>query len=236
MYYNHERWKHKIFQKYASFRLNSRTIIVVQSWSIETSFFFSKYQAVEYIQSTWSQYIHTSIIPTDSIWLYLKVSSQNVSNDLMYVGSNDNNQDSWTKKFWIWNSSYTIYFGWNSWLPPGGSRPSTSTNTIVELENNYLNSRQMKKNWSNIYSISATLSSNWYWINIFWHNWWWTAQYLSSIKLYLMKVSNWSSVQYDFRPAYRKSDNVIWLLDVANKQFYTNAWSWTFTKWSNIPR
>ena len=217
---------------------SNNTVISSQTASVTTSFFFWKYQRVEYIQSSWTQYIHTSIIATDSTWLYLKVSSQNVVNDSVYLGSNDNNTDSWSKKFWLWNSSSTNYFWFNDWLPAKYSwqRPPISVNTIVELENNFMNSRLMKKDWNNIYTISQTLTWNWYPINIFWHNWWWTAQYFSSIKLYNLKVSNWSSVAYNFVPCYRKSDNVIWLLDIVNKQFYSNAWSWTFTKWSNVPR
>lgn len=38
LYYNRRHWKHKIFQKYARFLVISCTIIVVQSWSIETDF------------------------------------------------------------------------------------------------------------------------------------------------------------------------------------------------------
>lgn len=212
----------------------NNTIIDVQSNSITTDFLRWKYQKVEYIQSSWSQYIHTSIIPTNSIWLYMKVSSQNVSNDLMYVWSNDNSSDSWSKKFWIWNSSYKLYFWWNNWLPPSQNRPSTTANTIVELENNFLNSRLMKKDNNTIYNISETLTSNWFPINIFAHNWWWTAQYFSSIKLYSLKISDSSTITYEFVPCYRKSDNVIWLLEIKHKIFYTNQWSWSFQKWPDI--
>ena len=212
----------------------NNTIIDVQSNSITTDFLRWKYQKVEYIQSSWSQYIHTSIIPTNSIWLYMKVSSQNVSSDLMYVWSNDNSSDSWSKKFWIWNSSYKLYFWWNNWLPPSQNRPSTTANTIVELENNFLNSRLMKKDNNTIYNISETLTSNWFPINIFAHNWWWTAQYFSSIKLYSLKISDSSTITYEFVPCYRKSDNVIWLLEIKHKIFYTNQWSWLFQKWPDI--
>lgn len=205
-------------------------IIDIKTANIKAEFLRWRYQKVEYIQSSWSQYIHTSIIPTNSIWLYIKVSSQNVSNDSMYLWSNDNSSDSWSKKFWIWNASYKLYFWRNSWLPPSQNRPSTTANTIVELENNFLNSRLMKKDNNTIYNISETLTSNWFPINIFAHNWWWTAQYFTSIKLYSLKISNWSTITHEFVPCYRKSDNVIWLLEIKNKVFYTNQWSWSFTK------
>lgn len=192
------------------------------------------YQEVEYIQSSWTQYIITSIIPSDTKGIYMKVSSQNVTNDLMYIGSNDNSSDSWSKKFWLWNSSSKLYFWFNDWLPTSWNRPATTANTIVELENNFKNSRLMKKDWTTVYTITNTLTSNGYWLNIFAHNWWWTVQYNSSIKLYSLKISDWSNIVNDFVPCYRKSDSVIWLYDLVNNQFYTNAGSWTFTKWPDI--
>ena len=52
---------------------------------------------------------------------------------------------------------------------------------------------------------------------------------LSYCKIY----ENWTLIR-DFVPCYRKSDNVIWLYDLVNNQFYTNSWSWTFTKWPDV--
>lgn len=53
-------------------------------------------------------------------------------------------------------------------------------------------------------------------------------------KLYYCKIwDNWTLVR-DFVPCYRKSDNVIWLYDLVNKQFYTNSGTWTFTKWPDV--
>ena len=188
----------------------------------------SWYTELQYIQSSWTQYIETDIVPSNTKWVYLKVSSQDVSNDKMYLGSNDNSSDTWSKKFWIGNSSNKLYFWWNSWLPVSQNRPSTTANTVVELENNFLNSRLMKKDNNTIYSISETLTSNWFPINIFWHNGWWTAQYFSNIELYSCKISDWSNIIADFVPCVRDSDGVIWLYDLVTKQFFTNSWTWNF--------
>lgn len=200
----------------------------------------SAYQEVEYIQSDRSvwQYIHTNIIPTNTTWLYMRVSSQNVTNDGVYCWASTDNIDSW-HKIWLWNTRSKIYYWWNNWSDDS-YRPITSLNTIVELESNYMNSRVFKKDgviytdksWKASYS--NTLSTINYPINIFWHNWANTAQYFSSIKLYNLKVSSWSNIIADFVPCYRKSDNVIWLYDLVNDTFYTNSWSWTFTKWPNV--
>lgn len=54
------------------------------------------------------------------------------------------------------------------------------------------------------------------------------------MKLYGCKLyNNWTLVR-DFIPCYRKSDSVIWLYDRVNNSFYTNSWTWTFTKWGDI--
>lgn len=53
-------------------------------------------------------------------------------------------------------------------------------------------------------------------------------------KLYYCKIWKDDALVRDFIPCYRKSDNVIWLYDLVEKQFYTNQWSWTFTKWPNV--
>lgn len=53
-------------------------------------------------------------------------------------------------------------------------------------------------------------------------------------KLYYCKIWKDDTLVRDFIPCYRKSDWVIWLYDLVEKQFYTNQWSWTFTKWPNV--
>ena len=55
-----------------------------------------------------------------------------------------------------------------------------------------------------------------------------------SFKLYSCKMYNNSTLVRDFIPCYRKSDSVIWLYDRVWKQFYTNAGSGTFTKWFDL--
>ena len=61
----------------------------------------------------------------------------------------------------------------------------------------------------------------------------WTINSQSSYKLYSCKIYDNNTLVRDFVPCYRKSDNVIWMYDLVNNQFYTNSWSWTFAKWPN---
>lgn len=53
----------------------------------------------------------------------------------------------------------------------------------------------------------------------------------AKLRLYSCKIyQNWTAF-HDFVPCYRKSDWEIWLYDLVSDTFYTNQWSWTFTKW-----
>jgi hypothetical protein len=62
-----------------------------------------------------------------------------------------------------------------------------------------------------------------------------SANYFGSGKLYNMRIYSAAGVLLrDFKPCYRKSDNVIGLYDLKNNVFYTNAGTGTFTKGSNI--
>jgi hypothetical protein len=47
---------------------------------------------------------------------------------------------------------------------------------------------------------------------------------------------NKTTQQYerDMIPCYRIADWEIWMYDVVNGVFYTNSWSWTFTKWPDV--
>ena len=201
------------------------TVINVQSKAITTSFFLAKYQRVEYIQSTWSQYIKTSIIPSNSKWIYIKLSNQDAFNNSIFVGSRQ-----WDMRFWISANENMVSYWWNTYYGSG----SMYNNTIYEIGMNYLNSRTWTLNWNTQISL-WTLSTNTQPVYIFTWNYNWS--FLpSKIKLYSLKLSDWTTITHEFVPVYRKSDSVIWMLDIINKVFYTNNGSWTFSKWWNIPR
>ena len=188
----------------------------------------AEYQEVEYIESSWTQYITTSIVPSDTKWIYIKLSSQDVNNDLIYVWS----RNSTDTRFRIGNSWYSLYIGWNT----NDFYNNISTNTIYEVKLNYLNSRKKECNWTTVSSSIWTLSSsNNVPIAIFAWNENWTIITPSKIKLYLCQITDSNSIVNDFVPCYRKADGEAWLYDLVNDQFYTNSWTWTFTKWSDVP-
>ena len=210
-------------------------MINVQSRSIKTDFIFWGYQRVEWIGSSGTQWIDTWITPTQNTKSQMKVSFDEYTWDVVYWYSqwNDDNDyrlfnayatlshelfDLWRTTFDFKNQRAT----WNVWY--------FQLNTIYELElwNYYLKNIAT---WTNLVSWSAISSFTWS-RTITLNNY--NNTYFSKNKWYYVKIyNNWTLIR-DFYPVYRKSDNVIWLLDTVNKVFYTNQWTWSFTKGWNI--
>lgn len=222
------------------------TIIDMQSKQITTDFFWWKYQKVEYIQSNASwleqnsswQYIDTLFTPTPNtkvsidiqltttslsqqrlLWVYTQNSSYmtlNIYQDGSVKRSRCMNNGDWNRQssgvyadtnrhlFELDNSTFKIYTSWT--LIHSSQNSATST-----------------KNWQHSLVLLALYSTP---NSKVWRH--------CSAKMYSCKIrDNWTLIR-DFIPAYRKSDSVIWLVDAVNKVFYTNAWSWTFTKWPDV--
>ena len=87
--------------------------------------------------------------------------------------------------------------------------------------------------WTKIWSFSSYTFTETHDLYVFaWNNfrdnvadWMWV------VRIYYMKIyENWTLIR-DFVPAKRKSDSVVWLIDLVNNQFYTNSWTWTFNYW-----
>ena len=194
----------------------------------------SEYQAVEYIQSTGTQYILTDIVPHNTMGAYLKVSSQDITSDLVYFGSKDRSNNSGNTRFWVGNDSTKFYQGWNG-NTTEGKRPILTADTVFEQELNYLNSRTRTYNGTETESITQNLySSNTFPIYIFAGN---NAQngnsvidLKSKIKIYDFKISEGNEVTHHFIPVYRKSDGEIGLYDIIAQRFYTNDGTGTFLK------
>jgi len=213
------------------------TIIVVQSSNITTDFFLWKYQAVEYIQSSWTQRINTWIAPNDAkFWILWKFRITTIATSVLIDLSNTTSTDN--KRYWFqfngWNSK--PQWSWIMYQQRWEDNWTIDASTDYEFSYNYnwnasFTINWMTKTWISVWSNIQMPS--WY---IFCQNCNWSFQRPFSWRLYRLQLYHNTELLRDFRPCYRKSDNVIWLLDVANKQFYTNSWSWTFTKWSNIPR
>lgn len=186
----------------------------------------------DYIRSTWTQYIKTDIVPSNTKWVYMRLSSQDTTSDLLFIWSRKTSDT----RFWIWNSNWDnakrVYLWWNT-----NDRWVISQNTIFEVKLNYLNDRKKQVDGSVIASnIWALSSSNDVPIYIFaWNDNYSTDPSLyapSKIKLYSCKVSDWSNIIADFKPCYIKKTWEAWLWDEVEQKFYGNDWTWAFYRWN----
>lgn len=184
------------------------------------------YQKVEYIQSSWTQYF--SVLNSFKTSYKTVIDFQMVTTWWDYIPLWIIKPDV-TDRYWI--NAYGWYFkatSWRNW-----------SNTKSEDKNRHtfiINKSTATVDWTN-YSINyvdATFDF-WIWVFAYHSNSGTLWQFLSSNKLYKLDIydENWVQI-FNGVPCYRKSDSVIWMYDVINKVFYTNQWSWTFTKWPDV--
>ena len=200
-------------EKYDTLPIPTKSGYTFKGWSELPA----DYQQLEYIESTSTQYILTNIIPTSTTGVYAKLSSNNITNDLIYFGSKGTSNS----RFWIGNNNSRLYYGWNT-----NTYLSTNiqTNEINIIKMNYLNDKKEIYNNTLAGNISSNLATdNTYPIAIFAGNAAGTINYKSSIKLYDLKISQGSNITADFIPCYKISTKKAGLYDKINDVFYSNA-------------
>lgn len=208
----------------------------------------SEYQEVEYIQSSWTQWIDTwYIVNPDTI----------VDVDFQYTSISHNNMI-----LWVWSDSnqneviFCLYPGiidssnrnYYSFATADSNQQWQEVRYHTSIQNDTVRRRHILKNWIyEIYNSNWTLaerktssctiskrSNHSMWLFC----WWWNDtnswNLKSKWKLYSCIIKEWASIKKYFVPCYRKVDGVIWLYDLINLTFHTNIWTWTFTKWPNV--
>lgn len=187
---------------------------------------YGLYQEVEYIQSSWTQYF---IVWTSFRTNYKSVIDLEMSViwwDYIPLGvHNDAGKRYGIDAYW-WK--FTVISWWGSW-----------TNTATEDTNRHLIT--IDKTTATVDGTSYSISyvdytyNKWIWVFGYYNTQTNGVGYRSSNKLYKLDIydGNWTHI-YDLVPCYRKSDTEIWMYDLINDVFYTNQWTWTFTKWPNV--
>lgn len=180
----------------------------------------SEYQEVEYIQSSGTQWIDWLRLPVDfkftitaqfeSTNQYYNVYDTTEARPMLWVYTNwrfELNIDNMTAVWTIDNSKFITVVSDALW----------NTNKLL------VDWVQVVE-WTKISSISkdTTLfhrgaSDGFKW----------------KIKYVLIEGTGWKI--RELIPCYRVSDWTIWLYDLVEWKFYTNSWTWTFTKWADIP-
>lgn len=191
----------------------------------------STYQEVEYIQSDGWQYINTTHKHTANSKVELKLSYQNMTTEWNLLrGSRSSN---------VANDAFAMFVHWSYdiwasvWWQDYISLASTTTDTIYEIS---LSASDFTINWTST-ALSTNLTSYAYddLLFTFFQNGspvWWC--YNVKAKMYYCKIYESDTLVRDLVPCYRIADSVIWMYDLVNGVFYTNSWTWTFTKWADV--
>ena len=200
------------------------------------------YQEVEYIQSSWTQYINTWFVANTSdilnnLTLYIEASKSWTWN---FMGSKSWTWDSVTYVTMEspWSTTTTLRcFNWNGNSYTDRSIIHNSLDTKDSIMFKYSSSSFVcTVNWTS-YSVSR---SSWYstWNHPYFifcrNNWADTSEQCLTMRFYKWYIDVWWTIVRDFIPCYRKSDWVIWLYDLVNNVFYTNVGTGTFTKWPDV--
>ena len=190
------------------------------------------YQEVEWIGSSWTQYIETDYVTTMDSEFTAEISwSSSQTWWAVFFGSDYNDQANRSIVCRIYDNSATTYnplFFNSSYSAVQISTTTDVFHTIV-----------IHKNWWTFDWTPYTLNTNWsvnsYPIDIFARNTSWTRGDRKSIMKFksLEIKENWTTVR-NYVPCYRKQDWVIGLYELVDGVFHTNAWSWTFSKWSDV--
>jgi len=179
------------------------------SCSVTHSRLPNTYQEVEYIESSWSQVIKSWVYITET-WIRadidFQITSSNPSDQaVIWFYNNENGSNSYRCGYWP-NNWFTMS-QWSESL----NRQTATGNSISFTASSYqlyLFAKQRYTNWN--YDSNA------------------------KAKVYSCQMYKWNTLVRDFIPCYRIADSVIWMYDAANGVFYTNDWSGTFTKWSDV--
>lgn len=191
----------------------------------------SKVQFVEYIQSSWTQYIDTWYVPKSTSEFEVKFNNVSAINTYRTV--------LWTRNttsdnaFWIWRMNSKSYFE----LSPANTENTTSTwwfNTGVDYTVK-LQNKTITNNWQTVASSINFTQDAIYNLYLFSGNQKnsWLFESCAS-KMYYCKLYEWNTLVRDFKPCYVKWTTIAWMWDEVEKKFYWNIWSWAFTKWEDI--
>lgn len=198
----------------------------------------SEYQEVEYIQSSWTQYINTWWTPSSN-YCRTVVNMQWVSVWAVDVARWMTNWSSWFNfavipNVWEWNpntyyisagsSSNIELFNYTLWIDV--HIDVTTTNWVYSVDVN---------SDSDTWSYSWTVAQSTRPMTIFALNENWKINWKTSIRLYSFKIySDSTTLARDFVPCYRKLDWEIWMYDLVTDTFFTNQGTGTFTKWNDV--
>jgi hypothetical protein len=192
----------------------------------------NEYQEVEYVESTGTQYIDTSVAPTNKTNIKLDIDFISGESDrwIPLIAERTRLTNSYQEMFSIWINSNTKEIALN--YADTDTTGITGTNgsgrhIYSNTENKFYLDNTLIKTLS---TSSFTSALNLY---VFALNELYTGSTNietrnCTAKLYELKIYDDSTLIRDFVPCYRKSDNEVGLYDLVNNVFYTNAGTGVF--------
>lgn len=187
------------------------------------------YQEVEYIESTGSQYINTWVSANQYLSFEADFQALWTTNETTLFGARSG---SWTNRFWL------MIYGWKFNMMVGNT---SSLAWDKAIDNNRHQGSVFLNNWDFTGKFDWEIDTGSAWTSVYVNTNFLLFKYdynsavscpsrLFSFKLY----TGGSNLVRDYVPCYRKEDNVVWLYDLVTNEFYTNSWSWSFTRWDNV--
>lgn len=184
----------------------------------------SAYQEVEWIWSNGSQRIDTTYIPNEKtkaewkMWNWTETGSHCIFGTMYYFWGNPGRWFSVVTDAYMFNNS--------SWVAHWMNDGSVHT---WELSQAWLIVDWVTKATPAITTFTCPYS-----LLLFCTRNNGTPAEYATFRYYYYKLYDDGTLVRDFVPCYRIADWEIWMYDVVNDVFYTNSWSWTFTKWPNV--
>ena len=205
----------------------------------------SAYQEVEYLENNWTCYINTGLQIKDGYRSVQKLRFLAYQTyDWGYVTWGYIWADSWLPwghaRLYVWNGR-----SWTTWWSYGYLSSYTNWTTAIatigtdyDMDFSWVSGDAfLKIDWTSYFTSSNTYSTSLSWpVSVFAggyepnstkaHPW---------LRVYYAKYyDNTDTLVRELIPCYRIADSVIWMYDLVNDVFYTNAWTWTFTKWQDV--
>lgn len=189
----------------------------------------SKYQRLEYLESTGTQYIDTGYVPTedDVIECDLQQMGASDSGDKFFFGQR--NADTSKGGLWVeqYNTGNVWYTRFGSLNSVGGSPTSSETNSKIHItlkKGSFVSSggSSFSPIWSGtMQSTNLTLFGRFSSDG--------QTMLFSKIKMWNFRVTNNGVTKLNLVPLLRKTDNELGMLDLVEGKFYTNAGTGKFT-------
>lgn len=201
----------------------------------------SAYQEVEWIQSSGTQCINTNYAENKNfkIEMDIQFTSTSPTQQRLFWHSASSDLDSWCVSLAVYingSRQWSRYVSDGGWSPQSTNISADTNRHLFVLDNSrlviYTNGTSIY-NWTNSTTVTRTNTRDLYLLCDYNINE--SSTYgFAKAKLYSCKIYDNNVLVRNFIPCYRKSDNVIWLLDKVENKFYTNAGTWTFTKWPDV--